>query len=111
MLKKTQFAEKVVTFNNAEEALVYFAGHYSAGGALPDFIFLDVIMPLMGGWEFLEAYERMPELPSKKAHVLMLSAAFDPDEKGRAEASPLVIDFISKPITKEVLNALIQAEL
>jgi CheY-like chemotaxis protein len=103
LLKKTKFAEKVMSFQNGNEGLKFLKNRFEQGEGLPDIIFLDVLMPLMSGWEFLEAYEQLDSLPEKKAHVMMLSAAFDPADRKKAETSPLVTDFISKPITTEIL--------
>lgn len=103
MLKKTEFAREVRSFKHAEEGLQYLDAHFKDGGTLPDFIFLDVVMPIMDGWQFLDAYGKLESLPDDRPHVLMLSAAFDPEDRSRAAESPMVIDFISKPITKEIL--------
>lgn len=103
LLKKTKFAEKVISFQNGVEGLKFLKRRFEDGGGLPDIIFLDVLMPMMSGWEFLEAYEQVESLPEKKPHVMMLSAAFDPADRRKAESSPLVTDFISKPITTEIL--------
>lgn len=103
MLKKTEFAREVKSFKQAEEGLQYLDTHFKNGGSLPDFIFLDVVMPLMDGWQFLDAYSTLDSLPENRPHVLMLSAAFDPEDRARSAESPMVIDFISKPITKEIL--------
>lgn len=106
LLKKLNFVEQILTFKNAEEGLNYLKSHYAAGGSIPDFIFLDLLMPVMNGWEFLEEYGALESIPDRKPHILMLSAMFDVDERNRASASPLVIDFISKPITREILSKL-----
>lgn len=110
LLKKTNFAEKVISFKSGEEALEFFQQHYSAGGPMPDYIFLDVIMPVMNGWDFLKAYQLMDSLLERQPHILMLSAAFDPAEKIRAAEAEMVLDFIAKPITKDYLYSLIESK-
>ncbi len=110
LLKKTSFAEKVISFKSGEEALEFFRGHYGAGKPMPDYIFLDVIMPVMDGWDFLKTYQLMDTLPERKPHILMLSAAFDPAEKSRAAEAEMVLDFIAKPITKDYLYSLIESK-
>lgn len=110
LLKKTGFAEQVHSFSNGEKALAYFTERYARNEGLPDIIFLDVIMPVMDGWEFLEAYEALKNLPEISPHIVMLSAAFDPRDKEKAENSPLISEFISKPITKEILEEMTAAK-
>lgn len=108
MLKKADFVESVKTFNNPKTALAFMKNHYDAGGTLPDFIFLDVQMPEMEGWDFLKAYRQLPNLPMLLPHVVMLSAVYDPQDQERSANNELVLSFISKPITLEALENLHQ---
>ncbi len=103
MLRKVGFAKEVKSFEQADAALAFLRTHLKNGGARPDYIFLDLFMPVRNGWDFLESYEAMEELKDHTPHILMLSAAFDPADRDRAKQNPLVIDFISKPISKEKL--------
>lgn len=106
MLRKSEFTEKIKTFNNATDALAYLKNHYDEGNVLPDFIFLDIQMPEISGWDFMEAYSQFSNIPVRTPHVVMLSATFDPDDQRKANANNLIINFISKPITKEALHNL-----
>ncbi len=105
LLRKTNYAEQIVSFKDAREGLAFFEKRYAEGQAAPATLFLDVIMPVMDGWDFLEAYTKL-SIPDPNPHILMLSAMFNPVEKEKAVSNPLVLDFISKPITKEVLDTL-----
>lgn len=103
MIKKANFTEKIKTFNDAKDALAFFDRHYTDGKEMPDFIFLDIQMPEISGWDFMDAYGQFSHIPVRTPHVVMLSATFDPDDQQKATQNNLIISFISKPITKEAL--------
>ncbi|MFK7888724.1 MAG: response regulator [Gammaproteobacteria bacterium] len=75
-----------------------------ASAALPQVIFLDINMPKMTGWEFLEAYAKLPQEALKDISVIMLSASMDPLDRDRAIESPLVTDFLTKPLTPAIVQ-------
>lgn len=110
MLNKCQFAEKVVTFSNAKDGLTFLDKHYSNGHGLPDFIFLDIQMPEVNGWDFMEEYTQSDKIPVRTPHVVMLSATFNPDDQKKASKHPLIMNFLSKPITKEALQNLSESK-
>jgi CheY-like chemotaxis protein len=103
VLKKTDFAKKAQSFQSAEEALVFLKKLIEDGEDLPDFIFLDVMMPNMDGWAFLDEYAKLIKQPFKP-HILMLTAVFEEAQRTRAKENPLIFDFVSKPLTKDVLS-------
>ena len=69
---------------------------------IPSLIFLDINMPKMDGWEFLEAYSKM-NAAFKTTKIVMLSTSLSSFDKKKAEENPLVTDYMQKPLTDEKL--------
>ena len=73
---------------------------------LPNIIFLDLNMPVMGGWEFLDHFTSSAYSDFNTAKVIVLSSTIDPHDLAKAKKYPIIIDFLSKPITKPMLEYL-----
>lgn len=63
-------------------------------------LLLDINMPTMSGWEFLEKFDNFKEHLKKQFSIYILSSSVDPSDIRRAKQNPLVVDFIEKPLTK-----------
>jgi len=74
----------------------------------PDIIFLDINMPKMDGWEFMEAYKELRANQKAKVVVVMLTTSTNPSDKERAGQFPDIIGFNSKPLTEEILNRILE---
>lgn len=76
---------------------------------LPSIIFLDINMPIMDGWEFLEEFLKLPKVVPAKSKIFMLTSSIDAEDIEKANAYPIVGDFVSKPLTQEKLRTLVNA--
>jgi response regulator RpfG family c-di-GMP phosphodiesterase len=65
---------------------------------LPDYIFLDLTMPEMNGWQFLAEFDKLKIDPLKKSKIYILSSSINNDDITRSKSNPLVTDFVSKPL-------------
>jgi CheY-like chemotaxis protein len=108
VISKASFSKEIATAKNGEDALKYFDTLKSTQSTnKPQLIFLDLNMPVMNGWEFLDSFntEKYSEFHDTK--IVILSSTIDPADLERSKKYPSVIDFLSKPISKEMLDYLV----
>lgn len=98
----------VVTFANGRDAMIHFLEHASNPSMLPDLVFLDINMPLMNGWQFLEEFERLERLLTKDIAIYMVSSSVDDRDLQRSKSYKHVVDYIEKPLTAEMISELMQ---
>jgi CheY-like chemotaxis protein len=100
----------VKAYTDAGELLQYFTSCVvDSPEKLPDVILLDINMPMMDGWEFLEEFEKIPQDARKKCNVVMLTSSIDTSDIEKSKMYSSVTDFISKPLTIEKLRSLVSA--
>ena len=101
VLNRSGKANEVLIFTYATDALAYLK---ETPDKTIDVIFLDINMPRMNGFEFLEAAtEELGEAFARMV-IVMLTTSIDPSDRKRAEDNPLVRDFLDKPLTIEHVN-------
>lgn len=108
VIEDGNFANQIIIKNNAIAALDYLKSPFSGKTPRPDIIFLDINMPRMTGWEFLEEYKNLPEDQRAKNVIVMLSTSSNPDDLKRATDNPLISEYRSKPLSDELLEEVIE---
>jgi len=109
VIEKSSFSDEIITAQNGEEALLYFNTlKYSKAKIVkkPQLIFLDLNMPVMGGWEFLDYFTSPAYDEFNSVNVIVLSSTINPEDLLKAKKYPIIKDFLSKPITKAMLEYL-----
>jgi CheY-like chemotaxis protein len=104
IIKFADFAADVVSVSNGQEAYKFLNSEAETNVTFPEIILLDLNMPVMNGWEFLERYADWTKGKKNIPEIYMLSSTVDQEEMSRAMQYPHVKGFISKPLTKEHLQ-------
>ena len=110
MLEATGMAKQIQSCYDGSEALSFFSGENSKDAAnLPDVIFLDINMPIMNGWEFLEEYEKLSNQFPKNMLLYVVSSSVDDAEIRRSKQYGSVTDYMVKPITRMRYQELLES--
>lgn len=88
-------------FSNGQDAIEYLTSIADDAAQLPDMILLDINMPVMDGWEFLKAYEKISFCKADKINLYIVTSSISPYEVERAKNIPAVKEFIVKPMVKD----------
>jgi CheY-like chemotaxis protein len=105
ILKREQFSVHCDSCLNGQIALDYLEERMSNPSELPNLILLDLNMPVMDGWEFLELYKGKMASRLTDVKVVILSSSIDPADVQRSkEFSDLILGFIPKPMNKKAIE-------
>ncbi len=109
VITKSGFANDIVTLANGQEAVVYLQNELQkTGGKGPKLlILLDLNMPVMDGWEFLQQFTEKLREAYADTRIILLSSSVDPNDIRKAKDFSMVLDFFPKPLTKEMLESII----
>lgn len=108
IISLTKLFEEIIVCRSAEEGLDYLNRNISEHEKLPNFILLDIQMPEMDGFEFLDHYKSLPKDFTSRCPVAMLSSTLDFGDIKRAEANAFVLKLLKKPLIPSELAALLK---
>jgi CheY-like chemotaxis protein len=104
MIEAASITENIYTHTGAKSAIEFLKNLEKmdmAEKVLPDVIFLDIDMPLMDGFQFLDEFENLSELTRKKCRIAMLTSSINPQDFNRSKKYPNVKLYLNKPLSHE----------
>jgi CheY-like chemotaxis protein len=111
VIEKTGIEVEVQSLTSASEALDFLnaTGKYASTPQInrPGIIFLDINMPGMNGWEFMDAYHQLSESQKARIVVIMLTTSLNADDRERALSDKDIATFYHKPLRSEMVMELI----
>lgn len=108
IIESSGIANEIVTFQKGRLALEYLIERINVKEGFPDMIFIDINMPVMNGWDFLDEYkEKVAPKVDKFVFISMLSSSVYKEDIQKAQSYEVVNEYISKPLTQESVAELI----
>ncbi|MFK7863777.1 MAG: response regulator [Pseudohongiellaceae bacterium] len=102
-LKDINFCDSLIRKSNGQEALDYFRRAAEGDAIIPNIVFLDIKMPILDGWGFLDGFSELTDKLHPLPLIVMVSATKTIEDSTKADAHPLVTDLILKPISADSL--------
>ncbi len=109
MIEAARFAEKVFTYSSGSGALDYLRNidkNALDASLIPQLIFLDINMPILDGFQFLDEFEKFSDSLKSHTKILMVSSSISPRDIERANSNPRVRKYVNKPLSVKTLEGL-----
>jgi CheY-like chemotaxis protein len=105
VIKRDHLANTITVMHRADHALQYLST--LTDSEKPNLILLDINMPAMNGWEFIEEYKKIDAKITEDIILVMLTTSINPDDKIKAQENTHINDFKVKPLSSEILTEII----
>lgn len=100
LMMKNDFANTILEYSSAEEAIKYL----KTGKLLPEIIFVDIYMPIMSGFEFVDAFQSLPADFKQSCRIFVISSTIDNTDIDWAKSNANIAGFREKPVDRAFLE-------
>ncbi len=111
LLKKSELVNKIIVFSNGLSAINFLKEEIGNEENIPDVVFLDINMPVMDGWEFLEEYLLIKPMIPKTVVIYMVSSSVDEKDVIKAKSISELSGYLVKPISSDHIMDVISGVL
>ena len=106
IMEVSNFCESILIFKNGEDALSNLSAIINKDEKIPDVILLDLNMPIMDGWQFLDEFVKIE--PSQRITIYIVSSSIDPQDINKVQKYKNIRNYIIKPVTLERLTEILE---
>ncbi len=107
MMELVGFCNSFMIFHNGHEAIEFLRPRVIKGENLPEIILLDLNMPIMDGWQFLDELMTIPSV--KKITIFIITSSIDPNDMEKVKKYGAVSNYFIKPINADQLKIIMEA--
>ncbi|PKH68882.1 response regulator [Flavobacterium sp. ALD4] len=108
-IKSFESVNETLIFSDGKDAIDFLFSNVDDQNKLPDIIFLDINMPVMNGWQFLNKYIELKSKIEKKIMIYVVTSSNNPDDFIQAKSIHEVADYIVKPINREKYTSILNS--
>ncbi len=112
ILEATGLTNSIAAFLNGKDAINFLKDpNTTLNSQLPDIIFLDINMPVMNGWEFLEEFQQFSASLSQPIKIYLVSSSVDESDINKSKNYPSVTDYVIKPLNRDKYRQLLTSQV
>lgn len=111
LMKHYNFFDDYKCYLDPKSALIDLVDAYYGTNTMPDMILLDLNMPEVNGWDFLEMFDNLRALVAKDIPVFIVTSSIDPNDEARSQLYSAVRGFYSKPLSPAILNSVVTSSI
>lgn len=108
IVKRHSQYEDVIALTSGQEALNFIKDAIKGITIKPDLIFLDINMPAMNGWEFIEHYKSLDKTFTESIKLVMLTTSNNPEDLKKSKSIETINDYINKPLSIDILSEVLE---